>query len=329
MYHNLLLFVSLLFACLSISLISIQLYPFYLSIYFPHLSPSSLTQTHSLSSSLSPQSMNVSNSSLSTPGLPPSISESFLDQNSSIGAVFLADFDTQYTNQYDQSIFDLPNNLNASSLLNLTTYPNLCLKSTYIARSLYIELGGLVNDSLALSTDCSYIDEVMNCLLFNINCQLFTSIGISLSTPLGFSTPSHYSSVWYPMPDSSITSLSTIILNLLIYPLLISTNQSQALNASLSLSPSPVQVPIFYHDALDPNLLYNPHSSIWSILPNNNQYPIYMESNWDTNINMRTYQIELPSVKLITCMAGLGVAGLSFAGIFYMKKMAFLYIRRI
>jgi len=72
---------------------------------------------------------------------------------------------------------------------------------------------------------------------------------------------------------------------------------------------------IHWHDAVDPNLSFDRAANRWRISPSANDFPLWTESNWDSNVGFRTYTVEDPKAQIAVFVTGLGVALLAVVAV--------------
>ncbi|ORX60985.1 hypothetical protein BCR36DRAFT_341074 [Piromyces finnis] len=131
-------------------------------------------------------------------GLPPASSQSFLKKQK-IPAVVISDFQTEFTNKFYHSGFDIDS--------NSTTYDNtVCKTADIIAKSVWLYAQNkeidydvnLIPPSVAVN--CNYVNELMYCLSHNISCPLaqtlLTSNNSTRQVEGKLSKVSHYSGIF-------------------------------------------------------------------------------------------------------------------------------------
>ncbi|KAJ6242548.1 nicastrin [Anaeramoeba flamelloides] len=119
------------------------------------------------SSSESIQVTTISQASTSTPGIPPSSTESFIQQNSDIVSIVLSDFNEHFTNPYYGSVFD---NGDLKNITQLVSVANL------IARTIYAKALGITNLTtipLELVVDESLLETLIDCLVTDNHCEFY------------------------------------------------------------------------------------------------------------------------------------------------------------
>lgn len=254
--------------------------------------------------------LTIASAAADTPGIPPSCAEAFLDARESIGTVVLADHSGPFANAYYQSEFDGASNLITDAVAGSATlqHANLCSKATLLARTAWVSAGGDVDASRDINADCDFIDQFLTCMLTDVTCDLVTSLASAAygsGTPSFPSTP-HYTSVYNLLPESYIGGTP-----LFLYALF----ESWSLNAT-DYVPAPAGVTdwpsaprnVHFHDAVDPNLVFDLAAAAWNIKPNANDRRLYTESNWDNTVRWRTYRREDPHMEVITFVSGIAVA---------------------
>jgi hypothetical protein len=279
--------------------------------------------------------LSVSPALSDTPGIPPACAEAFLDANEKIATVVLTDHAGAYANQYHQSEFDGPLNMlietDTAGGNAVITHPNLCAKSTLLARMAWIEAGGDEQTSRSIQVNCTLIDDLLHCLLEDINCQLIQSVSPSaFSSPTSnFNTYPHYTSVYNLFPESYIDGMSQFLYQLM---------APWVLNATAWVPPPPAYdgdswppqpVNIHYHDAVDPNLVFDIAESAWKIKPTANDRYLYTESQWDSSIGYQTFRAEDPMIEVTSLVIGIAVAVASVLSIGAMQKYCLRRYKRL
>jgi len=255
-----------------------------------------------------------------TPGIPPACSEAFLDTNSSIAVVVMTDHEGPFANKYWHSEFD-------SSLNMLTDYipgsssaqhTSLCHKATLLARTLWLEAGGDEDGAQNIEASCSIINQLIHCLVEDAACDLvqqYASLAYAFDAPApGGTVPPHYTSVYQMMPPAYIDST----------PYFIYTLFNEYIRNSTGLPPNPNTDPagrtLFFHDAVDPNLLFDMNANRWRIKSSARDHLLWTESNWSSGIGFRSFSTPNPQTEIIILVAGLVAALVSVLGVLQARK---------
>lgn len=254
-----------------------------------------------------------------TPGIPPSCSEAFLDARPDIGVLVLTDHAGPYANQYLHSQFDSALNMQSESVPGsvAVVHTQLCNKATLLARTLWLEAGGDEATSLSLFADCALIDQLLHCLLEDVNCPLVKQYASWAygQPPAWQPMPAHYVGVYQLLPERYIADTPLFLYNLL---------QALVLNATSYVPPAPgspaagraaAPVTVHFHDAVDPNLVFSLSANRWQIKPTANDFLLWAESNWDSSVHFRTFRVEDPRVEVVAFIVGIGVLVASIIGV--------------
>eukprot|EP01100_Stratorugosa_tubuloviscum_P001870 TRINITY_DN1424_c0_g5_i1.p1 TRINITY_DN1424_c0_g5~~TRINITY_DN1424_c0_g5_i1.p1 ORF type:complete len:636 (+),score=279.16 TRINITY_DN1424_c0_g5_i1:73-1980(+) len=126
------------------------------------------------------------NVSIETDGIPPSSTMAFLKSDSSLPAVVLTDHFGAYSNNFYGTSFDDSNNIDNSII---------CDVATVFAQSLFL-LATKSDTEIPknLIADCALVDQMIDCLLNDYNCELFKKYLPNLRGTLP-SPPTNYASI--------------------------------------------------------------------------------------------------------------------------------------
>ena len=239
--------------------------------------------------------------SSSTPGLPPSPSESFVRANTSQDALMLSDFDTQYLAQGFHSQYDTFHNLdNAVS--------KICRAATTTARASMHLIG--VNPAIVtpdtVTANCSLISELYYCFSQNTSCDylrtFFTSLGNSSMLPDMYTSVFRFSAGRTSILNSYIYTFFQLR-SALLSPTTTCSTSSDCDLVFLNTTTSCVggycinstfgSEVAHLHPAYSPGIEFLKSESKWQMAdsPSLTSYSTWTESNWDA-LSVRLMQID-------------------------------------
>jgi nicastrin len=222
----------------------------------------------------------LSAANASTPGVPPSSLRAFLARNASVPGVVLTDHAGPYANAFYQSHLDTVEQLGDGAVTKLM---NVALLT---ARSLYQAAGGADAGVLnAMAANHSRVLLLYTCMAQGDLCGRLLSTVDMAPDSVDFST--YYPGVYRIRAFSGVSGLPRFLFERL-----------AALRASTNFS-------TFFHDAVDPDLVFDQRSRLWSVRANSSS-PVWTESNWPPLIETRLYQRESPTTEY--AMLGVGLA---------------------
>ena len=244
------------------------------------------------------------------PGIPPSVSETFLSVNSSLPVLHIADHKREFLDRYYHSDDDYQ--LLQGSDESTSAQSTLCALGTLIARSLYVAAGG--NDSFVhvIRADCQFVSRLINCLTQNAHCDELRDFMLQ-SEP---SAPSHFPGAYYP------TTLDNYVWDLN-HPFFSSSVFVRYFNRSLAAAFANTSSLPSYHDAVDPLLqLTDDNYGQWTVTSGNGSRAssrVWALSNFIAH-SSRLYRVEDDVVVYGLLLLGLLLSGGSVAGVWLGRK---------
>lgn len=275
--------------------------------------------------SVKSESITISSTNASNPGIPPSSLMTFLRKNSLTSGVVLEDFDTVFTNKFYNSHLDDISNVNSSAIV---------AAASLVARTLYILASDNKNLSssalTSINVNVSLVEELMGCLLDcepGLSCELVKSYISPAST-----CPSHYVGVILGEPSSPpylgyVDDISRFVWNFLAERTSIPRKNGSSVCSQDCSNEGEVCIraetegkgvcvvsTTRYVPAYSTRLKYE--SGTWNVLPPNNSEPmglvdaVWTESNWDT-IGLRVYTIQNASFDRLVLLGSIAITVLS------------------
>ena len=244
-----------------------------------------------------------------TPGIPPSVSETFLSVNSSLPVLHIADHKREFLDRFYHSDDDYQ--LLQGSDESNSAQSTLCALGTLIARSLYIAAGG--NDSVVhvIRADCQFVGRLIYCLTQNAHCDELHDFQYKESA----TAPTHFPGAYYP------TTLDNYIYDL--YHPFPSSVYVRYFNRTLTKAFSNTSSLPSYHDAIDPLLqLSDEEYGQWTVTSGNGSSAssrVWTLSNTIAH-NSRLYRVEDDVVVYGLLLLGLLLSGGSIAAVWFGRK---------
>ena len=247
------------------------------------------------------------------PGIPPSVSESFLSVNSTLPVLHIADHKREFLNRFYHSDDDYQ--LLQGSDDSTSAQSTLCALGTLIARSLFVSAGG--NDSvvLAIRANCQYVSRLINCLTQNARCDELHDFFCSDPRCYPSSTPSHFPGLHLPTTaDNYVWDTQ--------HPFA-SSLYVRYFNRTLSAAFANTTAQPRYHDAVDPLLRVSEATEGEWLLSSGNgsaaSSRVWTISN-GIAAHSRLYRVEDDVVVYGLLLLGLLLSGGSIAGVWLSRK---------
>jgi len=250
------------------------------------------------------------------PGIPPSVSESFLSVNSSIPVLHIADHKREFLNRFYHG-HDDSQLLQGSDESTPSAQSTLCSLGTLIARSLYVAAGGNASLVHVIRADCNFVGTLLNCLTVDANCGEMHDF----SPRSSWFAPSHFAGAFYP------TTLDNYIWDATGAHPFSSSLFVRYFNRTLAAAFSNTSSLPQYHDAVDPLLHFsNDDGGVWTVTSGNGSRAssrVWTLSNLmggQTPRSSRLYRVEDDVVVYGLLLLGLLLCGGSIAGVWFSRK---------
>ena len=246
--------------------------------------------------------------STDTPGIPPSVSESFLSVNSSLPVLHIADHKREFLNRFYHSDDDYQ--LLQGSDEFTSAQSTLCALGTLIARSLYVAAGGNASVVQVIRADCQFVSRLLECLTRDEHCgELHDFSPFTSWTP-----PDHFPGAFFPAtPDNYVSDDN--------HPFPSST-YVRYFNRTLAAAFANTSSTPSYHDAVDPLLQLSFDDGQWTVTSGNGSRAssrVWTVSN-DIAASCRLYRVEEDLVVYGLLLLGLLLSGGSIAGVWLGRK---------
>ena len=247
-----------------------------------------------------------------TPGIPPSVSETFLSVNSTLPVLHIADHKREFLNRFYHSDDDYQ--LLQESDDTPSAQVTLCALATLIARSLFLAAGGNATVLHEVRADCQYVGRLIDCLTRDGNCGELRDF----FNPGQASTPSHHPGAYFPTtPDNYIWDTA--------HPFSSSLYVRWFNRSFTSIFSNTTSTPS-YHDAVDPLLrLDTTGEGEWVVRAGNDSSGGVRGSRIWTMSNgierhSRIYRVEEDVVVYGLLLLGLLLSAGSIAGVWFGRK---------
>jgi len=255
--------------------------------------------------------MSIEEASPSTPGVPPSSSQSFIRYRPQIPAVVLAEHEAQYTNQYYHSHFDDHSNINVE---------DICRSSMLLARTIFI-LAANDSDALPfpLTLTCPNVTlaaEIIFCLTVDFSCNLVAEY--LWNVPID-PQPTQYSSVYSPY---GLLSLTAKFVHDFMYHMTAQSirgscsSDSDCESTELCIKQQCMRSSTYFHDALSLGIELD-SNGLWKVT--NSSMPLWTESDWDIP-HVSIFMMESPVVETVTLVVGITELLGSFGAVYFLRQ---------
>ena len=244
------------------------------------------------------------------PGTPPSAYWAFLNESLDIPGIVLTDHPSEFRNNWYHSIYDsYYNNLNVEQI---------CMASTLYARLLYklsLNDPSNYNESYIshnVNADCLLVEQLLECLLLDMSCDLVSSFAPKSKD----STPTHYSGVYIILEDDDIHDTSKFLFRYLANLTRKEDKYHGSCSKNLDCAGKGyvcggtnhgkycMNSSTYFHSAVEPTMIFNYDNNRWDV-PDNNEYLIWTESMWDSNIGTRFYRKETDDTQIFMLISGI------------------------
>lgn len=241
--------------------------------------------------------------------LPPSSIQSFLMANRSIPAISIGDFNTHFENKYYFSRWDNADNVGMSN-----GYQSVCITAKYVAHSLWALANGTAAHGHDFEVNCSFIGEVMKCLVEDNLCPLKKEFLHLTQSP---NPPSAYVGVFNWMRN--INTREKFVYTLLRNITSQTYQQNQTLCNKTSDCPKGLNLYCSHGACMNSSVHYHPAVSTgmyfdvdylylqgllqrWAI--SNESRPTWTESQWET-FGVRVFLMDDPAVEVFALAIGI------------------------
>lgn len=246
----------------------------------------------------------VKKASDENPGTPPSSYWSFLEKNPDIPGIVLTDFNTEYANKYTHSVFDT---------LDHIEHKQICFVGKLLAKTLYQMVFNTTITAEELDEvtveSCKIVERLMNCFVNDMTCATVKEYYPNSES----SFTSHYSSIYQIIEDFNVAGMNMFLLRYMAEltrraePDKSCTSQDECVtHQKVCSKENCVQSATYFHEAVDPNFIFDYETEKWSISENlDGVSELWTESNWVSHVGTRIFKTESGTVVVTMLIFGI------------------------